>query len=137
MPAVLARAKTTIVQNAATSSEGQGRAWSAACLAQVSLLVALIYLALGALRLGWATALLSKPIISAFLTAGALIISLSQACTRPPCTLPHCEVASGSRDSRALLSQCQPCQCAHHCLRVSYGGPCMYEVQGMHRGRFE
>ena len=46
--------------------------------AQVSLLVALIYLLLGALRLGWACALLSKPIISAFLTAGALIISLSQ-----------------------------------------------------------
>ena len=48
-------------------------------VAQVSLLVALLYLVLGGLRLGWACEVLSKPIISAFLTAGAMIISLSQA----------------------------------------------------------
>ena len=40
--------------------------------------MALLYLVLGGLRLGWACEVLSKPIISAFLTAGAMIISLSQ-----------------------------------------------------------
>jgi MFS superfamily sulfate permease-like transporter len=45
---------------------------------QVSLLVAILYLLLAVLRLGFLCNLLSRPIISAFLTAGALIISSSQ-----------------------------------------------------------
>ena len=48
------------------------------CLLQVSLLVSIIYLVLGVLRLGFVTHFLSRPIISAFLTAGTIIISLSQ-----------------------------------------------------------
>ena len=48
------------------------------CLLQVSLLVSVIYLVLGVLRLGFVTHFLSRPIISAFLTAGTIIISLSQ-----------------------------------------------------------
>ena len=57
---------------------GQASDWRCLLRAQVSLLVALLYLVLGGLRLGWACEVLSKPIISAFLTAGAMIISLSQ-----------------------------------------------------------
>ncbi len=38
----------------------------------------MIYLILGFLRLGFVTHFLSRPIISAFLTAGTIIISLSQ-----------------------------------------------------------
>lgn len=38
----------------------------------------MIYLVLGVLRLGFVTHFLSRPIISAFLTAGTIIISLSQ-----------------------------------------------------------
>ena len=45
---------------------------------QVSLFVSIIYLVLGLLRLGFVTHFLSQPIISAFLTAGTIIISLSQ-----------------------------------------------------------
>ncbi|KAL0048646.1 hypothetical protein WJX82_007650 [Trebouxia sp. C0006] len=45
---------------------------------QVSLLVSIIYLVLGFLRLGFVTHFLSRPIISAFLTAGTIIISFSQ-----------------------------------------------------------
>ncbi|DBA76202.1 TPA: hypothetical protein ACH3X1_009930 [Trebouxia sp. C0004] len=45
---------------------------------QVSLLVSIIYLVLGVLRLGFVTHFLSRPIISAFLTAGTIIISFSQ-----------------------------------------------------------
>ncbi|KAL3141752.1 hypothetical protein ABBQ32_004432 [Trebouxia sp. C0010 RCD-2024] len=45
---------------------------------QVSLLVSMIYLVLGFLRFGFVTHFLSRPIISAFLTAGTIIISLSQ-----------------------------------------------------------
>lgn len=47
-------------------------------VAQVSILVAILYLLLGVLRLGFLCNMLSKPIISAFLTAGAIIISTSQ-----------------------------------------------------------
>lgn len=47
-------------------------------LVQVSILVAILYLVLGILRLGFLCNMLSKPIISAFLTAGAIIISTSQ-----------------------------------------------------------
>ena len=42
------------------------------------MLVSGIYLVLGLLRLGFVTHFLSRPIISAFLTAGSIIISLSQ-----------------------------------------------------------
>ena len=45
---------------------------------QVSILVAILYLVLGTLRLGFLCNMLSKPIISAFLTSGAIIISTSQ-----------------------------------------------------------
>ena len=38
----------------------------------------MIYLVLGILRLGFVTHFLSGPIISAFLTAGTIIIGLSQ-----------------------------------------------------------
>lgn len=51
---------------------------------QVSLLVAVLYLVLGVARLGFLCNLLSRPIISAFLTAGALIISSSQVSQHPP-----------------------------------------------------
>lgn len=44
----------------------------------MSLLVSVIYLVLGFLRFGFVTHFLSRPIISAFLTAGTIIISLSQ-----------------------------------------------------------
>ena len=44
----------------------------------MSILVAILYLVLGTLRLGFLCNMLSKPIISAFLTAGAIIISTSQ-----------------------------------------------------------
>ena len=47
-------------------------------IVQVTILVAILYLVLGALRLGFLCNMLSKPIISAFLTAGAIIISTSQ-----------------------------------------------------------
>ena len=47
-------------------------------IVQVSILVAILYLVLGTLRLGFLCNMLSKPIISAFLTAGAIIISTSQ-----------------------------------------------------------
>jgi MFS superfamily sulfate permease-like transporter len=47
-------------------------------LCQVSLMVAVLYLLLAVLRLGFLCSLLSRPIISAFLTSGALIISSSQ-----------------------------------------------------------
>ena len=40
--------------------------------------MAIIYLALAVFRLGFLCNLLSRPIISAFLTAGAMTISLSQ-----------------------------------------------------------
>ena len=50
---------------------------------QVTILVAILYLVLGALRLGFLCNMLSKPIISAFLTSGAIIISTSQVM---PCT---------------------------------------------------
>ena len=45
---------------------------------QVTILVAILFLVLGSLRLGFLCNMLSKPIISAFLTAGAIIISTSQ-----------------------------------------------------------
>lgn len=41
----------------------------------------MIYLLLGVLRLGFVTHYLSRPIISGFLTAGTIIISLSQVCS--------------------------------------------------------
>ena len=47
-------------------------------MVQVSILVAILYLVLGTLRLGFLCNMLSKPIISAFLTSGAIIISTSQ-----------------------------------------------------------
>lgn len=51
---------------------------SAWALVQVSGMVAVLYLIMGIFRLGFLLDLLSKPIISAFLSAGALIISFSQ-----------------------------------------------------------
>ena len=44
----------------------------------MTILVAILFLVLGALKLGFLCNMLSKPIISAFLTAGAIIISTSQ-----------------------------------------------------------
>lgn len=41
-------------------------------------MVAVLYLLLAVLRLGFLCSLLSRPIISAFLTSGAMIISSSQ-----------------------------------------------------------
>ena len=55
------------------------------CWLQVSLLVCAIYFVLGVLRLGFVTHFLSRPIISAFLTAGTIIISLSQVRSRLSC----------------------------------------------------
>jgi len=46
---------------------------------QISLLVGIIYCVLCVARLGYLCNLLSRPIISSFLTAGAIIISMSQA----------------------------------------------------------
>ncbi|KAK9814415.1 hypothetical protein WJX72_005609 [[Myrmecia] bisecta] len=64
------------------------RAYNHAAI-QVSLLVAVIYLLLGAARLGFLTDLLSRPIISSFLTAGAVIISLSQVKYLVGYEIPH------------------------------------------------
>ena len=54
-------------------------------------MVALLYLLMAVFRLGFVLDVLSRPIISAFLTAGALIISASQvSCTCPLLTTSAC-----------------------------------------------
>ncbi|EIE27094.1 sulfate permease [Coccomyxa subellipsoidea C-169] len=58
---------------------------------QVSLMVAVLYLLLAVLRLGFLCSLLSRPIISAFLTAGALIISSSQVKYIVGYNIPHAD----------------------------------------------
>lgn len=58
-------------------------------LCQVSLMVAVLYLLLAVLRLGFLCSLLSRPIISAFLTSGALIISSSQVRIRATLVIYH------------------------------------------------
>lgn len=58
--------------------DGFGHAVSELPTLQVSLMVAVLYLLLAVLRLGFLCSLLSRPIISAFLTSGAMIISSSQ-----------------------------------------------------------
>ena len=72
--------------------EGSGlRDWclpEAILIVQVSILVAILYLVLGTLRLGFLCNMLSKPIISAFLTAGAIIISTSQVIRTHSSSLP-------------------------------------------------
>ena len=49
-------------------------------VAQVSVLVGLIYIALGALRLGFLTNFLSHSVISGFTTGAAVVIGVSQVC---------------------------------------------------------
>ena len=62
-------------------------------------MVAVLYLIMGLFRLGFVLELLSRPIISAFLTAGALIIAFSQVkcpaelhVTRDSCTDISCKL---------------------------------------------
>ena len=76
------------------------------CMRQVSLLVAVLYLVLGGLRLGWACEVLSKPIISAFLTAGAMIISLSQ--VRAPASRAAAILCDGNTVSHGMCSYHAP-----------------------------
>ena len=54
---------------------------------------AVLYLILGTLRLGFLCNMLSKPIISAFLTAGAMIISTSQVMVPPSTSITHVALA--------------------------------------------
>ena len=78
-------------QGLALRSDVRGALSPGRCVpvSQVTIAVAIIYLALAVFRLGFLCNLLSRPIISAFLTAGAITISLSQVC-------PHCCPASHS-----------------------------------------
>jgi hypothetical protein len=58
---------------------GLVRLWNPAISAvQVSVLVGLIYIALGALRLGFLTNFLSHSVISGFTTGAAVVIGVSQ-----------------------------------------------------------
>jgi MFS superfamily sulfate permease-like transporter len=76
---------------------------------QVTIMVACIYLVLAVFRLGFLCNLLSRPIISAFLTAGAMTISLSQA--RPPLdllTFMHAPMLQVPASPACLPARCPP-----------------------------
>lgn len=65
-------------------------------------MVAVLYLLLAVLRLGFLCSLLSRPIISAFLTSGAMIISSSQVSFTTEEKLALCSMRQ-SRTCRSLL----------------------------------
>jgi MFS superfamily sulfate permease-like transporter len=52
--------------------------WSPVTAAQVSVLVGVMYIALGTLRLGFLTNFLSHSVISGFTTGAAVVIGVSQ-----------------------------------------------------------
>lgn len=58
-----------------------GISWGA-CALQISLIAGLMFLAAGALQLGFLTHFLSHSVISGFATGSAIIIATSQACAK-------------------------------------------------------